>query len=138
MRDETKHPGIVMTGAGMTLDVEELEAQLDECGDKSYDSLHDTLMEAYTQASAGKGKERHSRDADFSDQIICQIERLDVGFNRGQAIKKIAESRVLEKIKGTEAAVHELLGAINYLAAKIITLKEQVRDQEENERKESD
>jgi len=75
---------------------------------------------ALNQAQSGKGKERHACDNPFEEQIIMIIERLDVGYQLGQAIKKIAESKRLD----TNHAINELLGAINYIAAKIIHLKE--------------
>ncbi len=86
-----------------------------------YQSLHEVLESAYNQAAFGKGRERHASDAadTFEDQITCWMQRRGFDFCRGQAVKKIDESLRLER----EAAIRELLGAINYIAAAIITLR---------------
>jgi len=86
-----------------------------------YDSLGEVLSAALHQAAIGKGKERHANDEPFEEQDICAITRSEGhGFTRGQAIKKIKEAKRLDR----EAAIRELLGAINYLAADIIVLGE--------------
>jgi hypothetical protein len=90
-------------------------------GVPGYRSLFDTLMDAYTQASEGKGKERHASGEPFEHQVICEVtRRLGQGYPLGQATKKIYESQRL----GGERGVAELLGAINYLAAAIIVMRE--------------
>lgn len=87
-----------------------------------YESLASVLDEALEQAQNGKGKERHSsRGRTFEEQPIVAICDL-LGSNQGdlfQAIKKAQESVRLKP----GAAIHELLGAINYLAAAVIQLK---------------
>lgn len=90
--------------------------------DDSYRSLAEVLGEALSQAEHGKGAERHSFGEPFEDQKICQIARwVGIGAPLGQAIKKAVEAERLPR----DAAIQELLGAINYLAAAIIVLKEQ-------------
>lgn len=85
-----------------------------------YESLAAVLDEALAQAQSGKGSDRHSSGEPFADQPIVQInEWLD--SNHGaifQAIKKARESVRLPP----DRARHELLGAINYLAAAVIVL----------------
>lgn len=90
-----------------------------------YASLIDVLRDALDQASNGKGKERHAVAGEpFEDQQICEISRRLKGGVAGgplfQAVKKIYESQRL----GGEAGVRELLGAINYIGAAIIVMRE--------------
>ncbi|MBV5305578.1 MAG: hypothetical protein J0652_02670 [Desulfobulbaceae bacterium] len=86
-----------------------------------YEALSEVLHAALTQAAIGKGKERHADNKPFEEQDICTITRSEGhGFTRGQARKKIAEAKRLDR----DAAIRELLGAINYLAADIIVLGE--------------
>lgn len=95
------------------------------CRPGPYNSLATVLREAFEQASAGKGKERHAKtDEPFERQIICEVRRrVGSGYTKGQAVKKIYESDRLEGERG----VAELLGAINYLAAEIIVRREEKR-----------
>lgn len=87
---------------------------------KGYEKLDDVLSRAFQQASEGKGKERHANDLPFHEQPMQQVNRMvGVGFSHGQAIKKIVESQNMEP----EKAVHELLGAICYIAGGIITIE---------------
>src|SRR5574340_283626 len=90
----------------------------------NYRQLKPVLDAAYFQAAHGKGKERHEEeDEPFENQVICEVgRRVGLGYQLGQAVKKIYESRRLN----TDAAVAELLGAINYLAAAVIVLREGV------------
>ena len=86
-----------------------------------YISLRYVLELAVDQAANGKGKERHANGEPFDQQKICKISRaVGVGFALGQALKKAEESVRLNK----EAALREILGAINYLAAAYIVLSE--------------
>lgn len=85
----------------------------------NYKDLKRVLDLALLQASEGKGKERHANNEPFTEQLIFKIEGLTKSFQLGQAIKKIVESQRLER----EAAIKELLGAINYISAKVIELK---------------
>ena len=84
----------------------------------NYGRLEEVLAKAAEQASAGKGAERHADGQRFEDQPIMWIEREFKSFQLGQAVKKIHESQRL----APEAAARELLGAINYLAAKVVAL----------------
>lgn len=88
-----------------------------------YASLRRVLAEAVTQASNGKGMERHAAPGEpFHQQ---QIVKLGVWLDSdhyqvGQAVKKALESQRLPR----DAARRELLGAINYLAAAVLVLEE--------------
>lgn len=88
--------------------------------------LSDVLREAYNQAISGKGSERHSYgEENFSEQLICEIaRRLSPCSYSGplyQSVKKIYESTRLQP----GAAIRELQGAINYIAAAILLIKEE-------------
>ena len=88
--------------------------------EKKYDKLQAVLHQAFNHASQGKGKERHDvLGENFEDQPIMWIEKHFKSFQLGQAVKKAHESQTLPK----ERAIAELLGAINYLAAKVIDLE---------------
>ena len=85
-----------------------------------YYDLFSVLREALDQAQDGKGHERHGGDLPFSDQHTMTITRaVGRGFPLGQAMKKIQESQRMD----TDAAKRELLGAINYLAAAILSFE---------------
>lgn len=84
-----------------------------------YYLIGQVLQEALLQCAHGKGKERHADDDPFDEQPIMWIEEHFKSFQLGQAVKKIHESQRLDK----EAAIAELLGAINYIAAQVIYLK---------------
>lgn len=86
-----------------------------------YSKLQFILSDALEQASSGKGNERHADGQPFEEQPIVWIERYFKSYQLGQAVKKIHESQRLEP----DRAVAELLGAINYLAAKIYLLREE-------------
>ncbi|MFH1685048.1 MAG: hypothetical protein ABH983_01965 [Candidatus Micrarchaeota archaeon] len=102
----------------------ELVEEKESIDTEHYNSLMDVLFEAFNQASRGKGKVRHAeKDEDFEDQLICTLLRWGCNHSNGQAIKKIVESIRLRK-EYPEAAVQELLGAINYIAADVIVLRE--------------
>ena len=90
-----------------------------------YASLYSVLSDALHQAAAGKGKERHANDDPFERQSICEITRKHgLAFATGQAAKKLEESHRLLQLRGAEAAINEILGAINYAAAAVIVLRE--------------
>ena len=96
-------------------------------GGPEYQALEDHLLEAYSQASTGKGKERHgSTGAFFEDQVICSIGRMlgSVDFELGQAIKKISESKEILKRYGKERAKAELYGAMVYLVGACVLIDE--------------
>ena len=86
-----------------------------------YEALAEVLDMALYEAQDGKGKSRHGNTKPFSEQVACTIVRQEGhGFARGQALKKIDEAKRLSN----RGAILELLGAINYLAADIIVMKE--------------
>ena len=92
-----------------------------------YASLLGVLMDALYQASNGKGRERHSDGEPFEQQICCQITRRHgLAFATGQAAKKLDEVHRLLRDKGPNAAIAECLGAINYAAAAVIVLQEEM------------
>ena len=87
-----------------------------------YERLADVLCAAFGQASEGKGKRRHAKVGEaFEDQITLQItRRVGLGYPLGQAMKKCDEATRMEP----GAAIRELLGAINYIAAAVIAIEE--------------
>lgn len=91
----------------------------------NYTELERVLSEAVSQASEGKGKERHAvAGVPFEQQTGCQIARLLGCPTTGpiyQAIKKAVESERLPR----DRAKAELLGAIVYLAAAVLLVEEQ-------------
>ena len=101
--------------------------------DAAYTSLRQELDSAFKQASEGKGKARHADGENFESQKICVIARWIAGAHHAgplfQAIKKAVESARL----GTEAAIHELDGATNYLQACKIVLREKLGKENELE-----
>jgi hypothetical protein len=85
---------------------------------EQYALLQEVLEAAYNQAVYGKGKARHATDEPFEEQPICQIARwVGLGFPAGQAIKKVREATRTHSID-------DLLGAINYIAAMVIVMRE--------------
>jgi len=89
-----------------------------------YISLGLVMQSALEQASKGKGRERHASEGEaYEDQIICEVaRRVGLGYPLGQAVKKIYESQRI----GGERGVAELLGALNYIAAAVIVMREGV------------
>lgn len=88
---------------------------------EGYGALAKVLERAFDQSARGKGKERHSRGEEFTQQVIIEgARRFGTGAMLFQAFKKSEESQRLPK----EMAVKELLGAIVYLAAAVIVLEE--------------
>lgn len=86
-----------------------------------YESLANVLQRAYDQAAQGKGAERHANSLPFDKQPMQSISTL-LGDHTGllyQAMKKIQESTRMDK----DAAIRELLGAINYCAGAVIFLE---------------
>lgn len=89
----------------------------------NYTTLQDVLDRAWQQAASGKGAERHGQDLPFTSQPMQTISDL-LNTQNGmlyQAMKKIQESTRMDR----DAAVRELLGAINYVAGAIIWLEKQ-------------
>lgn len=91
---------------------------------EGYDKLFVVLTKALHQAQDGKGKDRHAQpDTPFEDQPIITIGRMvGLGFQNGQAIKKMVEAQGMMKRGEFAAAEREVLGAINYLAAVAIEI----------------
>ena len=96
-----------------------------------YDSLFNVLTRALHQAQDGKGKERHAQPGQaFEDQPIIQIGRMvGMGFQNGQAIKKMVEAQGMLARGDYNAAEREVLGAINYLAAVVIEINQRATAQ---------
>ena len=83
-----------------------------------YGSLLGVLMDAFAQATYGKGKERHNPDSlNFEEQDMMKImKRRGIGFALGQADKKSWEG---QRMKYQHRRT-ELLGAIIYIAGAIV------------------
>ena len=94
--------------------------------DDGYDSLRAIYAMALEQAQGGKGKERHANGQPFERQPICEGgRRFGPTCLVYQAWKKAHETPVLMTMNnGTERAIRELLGVINYAAAAILVIKE--------------
>lgn len=90
------------------------------------DLLKEVFNQAHDQAMKGKGLERHgSAGVPFQEQFIC-CHPFDPGANFFQAEKKINEAyRFLQRDEPVRAE-HEVLGAINYLAAALIKIRKEV------------
>ena len=102
----------------------------DEAMKDNYAALKRVLGYAVLQASEGKGKERHADGEPFERQKICRIARsVGIGFPLGQALKKAEEAERLEP----GAAMREILGAINYLAASYLILEERAKAEQKTE-----
>ena len=83
-----------------------------------YDVLAHELHEAFKQSAHGKGKERHANGRPFDRQPILELTRLyGAGFSAGQAAKKTQEALGMANRGEIERAIHEVHGAIVYLAA---------------------
>lgn len=94
--------------------------------DEKYDKLAGVLQDAYNQAAEGKGKERHANGKPFDRQPIMEIARMvGIGYQTGQAMKKAQEATSMANRGEGIAAEAELLGAINYLAAAVMLIREQ-------------
>lgn len=97
----------------------------------NYFELKRVLEMAYNQAAEGKGKERHANGEKFEDQPIMTIAKgHGLGYQTGQAAKKLQEAHTLLKLRGKHAAIQEILGAINYAAAAVLLI-EQMEDEGE-------
>lgn len=104
---------------------------------QGYEHLELVLMAALAQASTGKGKERHANDLPFHDQRILSIGRLlrSADGEAYQVIKKMTEGLDMHRRGESGAAITEMLGAINYLAAIAILIAE---DQHKRQKTEAD
>jgi uncharacterized C2H2 Zn-finger protein len=104
--------------------IKELE-ELPSTTEPEYMSLSIVLQEALDQAQRGKGHERHSAGEPFESQEICQNTRaVGLGFPLGQARKKAREAKGIFERHGASKAVPDILGAMNYLAAAVIVMRE--------------
>lgn len=91
-----------------------------------YETLGHELNEAYIQSSLGKGKERHANGRPFDRQPILELARLyGPGFTAGQSAKKTQEALGMAARGEFERAIAEVHGAIVYLAATALRLREQ-------------
>lgn len=88
---------------------------------QGYERLFDVLSRAFAQAATGKGAARHVADGEPFHEQVMQIgaAKFGVGSLLFQAFKKSEESQRLPH----DAAIKELLGAINYLAGAVIALE---------------
>lgn len=91
-----------------------------------YASLRAVLKCAYDQAAHGKGRARHNeRNISFDRQPIMEIGRMcGLGYPTGQAQKKTQEAVSMFNRGEPDRAEAELLGAINYLAAAVMLIRE--------------
>lgn len=81
--------------------------------------LAQVLSDAYDQSAVGKGMNRHGHGKNFEDQfIVTGVEKFGTGGPLFQAVKKIQESRSMDP----DRAIHELRGAIVYIAGTIAAI----------------
>lgn len=100
-------------------------AALRSPGPAGYEGLRAILDEALAHAAEGKGRERHANGNPFEQQPILTTTRVTgAGFPLGQAMKKTGEAAGMLRRDQDAAAIAELLGAINYLAAAVIYVRE--------------
>jgi len=91
-----------------------------------YESLERELAYAFNQSANGKGKERHANGRPFDRQPILELARLyGPGFTAGQSAKKTQEALGMAARGEFERAIAEVHGAIVYLAATALRLREQ-------------
>lgn len=91
-----------------------------------YEELAAVLQSALDQAQTGKGKERHANNRPIDRQPIMEIARMvGLGYPTGQAQKKTQEAVGMFNRGEPGRAVAELKGAIIYLAAAIMLIREQ-------------
>lgn len=109
------------TGPNLDTVVEALMAERPAEENAHYETLMSVLMDAYAQATNGKGSERHAGgDVSFDKQDMVRIiEATSIDFAIGQAIKKMVECRRLGNAGAQRA---ELLGAIVYVAGAVVWL----------------
>ena len=94
-----------------------------------YQSLRSVLQRAYDQAACAKGAERHANNRPFHEQPMQTITATHgVGFPLGQVAKKIHEAQGMLDRGEAPKAVHELLGAINYIAGAVIFVEGRLVD----------
>jgi hypothetical protein len=88
---------------------------------KGYEKYGEMFKFCLEHTAKGKGMERHGNGEPFHKQFIC-VETAEEGhgFARGQAKKKITEAKRLKPA----AAIREIAGAVNYLIADMIVMKQ--------------
>ena len=85
-----------------------------------YKTYRAILSMADRQATQGKGHTQHMQiNDDWENQISQEIEKWGIGYARGQAVKKILESKYFEDEGKPDQEIEECLGAINYLCTRI-------------------
>lgn len=104
---------------------EKIDASYYQTINTMYAPLRRILEEAFSQASVGKGFERHANGKPFLDQPIMHLARAHgIGFVTGQASKKCQEAVGMVSRFQLDAAKRELLGSIVYLCAAAIWIEE--------------
>ena len=94
--------------------------------DPKYESLAEVLKMAYERASVGKGAQHHSRGESFEQQWICRGIRL---FGLEGALFQIGKkNEQIMKMDSTEKKINELLDIINYSAAGVLVLLEDLKE----------
>lgn len=89
---------------------------------EGYETLEEVLKDALKQAAIGKGRTRHANNRPFTQQPMQDLIRQHgLGFATGQAAKKAQE---VHGLPTAETKIHELLGAINYLAGAVVSLRQ--------------
>ena len=91
-----------------------------------YATLAGILQSAHDQAAHGKGRDRHADNKPFLDQPIMEIARMLTGIDGHmfQTMKKSQEAARMVRRGQYDAAVHELLGIINYASAAVLLIRE--------------
>lgn len=89
-----------------------------------YTSLASVFQRAYDQAAKHKGAERHANNKPFHEQPMQTVaNHHGIGFILGQASKKAIEAQGMLERGDPDKAIHELLGAINYIAGAAINIE---------------
>lgn len=124
--EDGRHYGATGPDVISEVDKDAMNARRSVLAEVGYEKLAAVLQEAHDQAASGKGAHRHANGQPFEAQPSLAIAR-DEGsaFLTGQARKKIGEAGRMVNRGDAEAARREYLGAIVYLAARVILLDEQ-------------
>lgn len=93
----------------------------------NYANLRRILDMALQQASDGKGNERHANGRSFEDQPMQRItEMTGIGGPIFQVMKKSQEAVGMAQRGQHDAAIREILGAINYCAGAVMALERDI------------
>lgn len=94
--------------------------------DPNFATLAGILQAAHDQAANGKGRNRYGEGKPFLNQPIMDIARMLGGIDGHsfQIMKKAQEAARMVRREQYDAAVHELLGVINYAAAAVLRIRE--------------